>query len=54
MTKKEIVAFTKRIAARLSRGEVSARPISEKARLRFRELARQREQEKHEDRRLRA
>ena len=55
MTKKEVVALTKRVAARIKRGEVSARPVSEKSRLRFAELIRRRgEEERREERRMRA
>lgn len=54
MTKKELVAFTKKISARIARGEISARPASESNRRRFKELLRQRGTGKREDRRMRA
>jgi hypothetical protein len=54
MTKAEIQAFTKRIDAKIARGEISARPLSDEDKRRAELLRRKREDESRAGRLARA
>lgn len=49
MTKKEISAFTKRIAAKVARGELSSRPLSQSQKLRAQEILRRHAKQDNEE-----
>jgi hypothetical protein len=50
MTKAEIQAFTKRIEAKIARGEISARPLSDEDKRRAERLRRKQDEEQSHDR----